>query len=94
MFRWYVQAALEYSPCLVEPIQLQAVCMRIRPDVQDKTIGKKVYKITGNVLAANYVQMPRLKSQTLGLTGRYAYVQARRGGAGSGVSDRVLPLRP
>ena len=68
--------------------------MRIRPDVQDKTIGKKVYKITGNVLAANYVQMPRLKSQTLGLTGRYAYVQARRGGAGSGGSDRVLPSRP
>ena len=47
-----------------------------QPFFQDEKIGKKCYKITGNVLAANYIQFPRVKSQTLGLTGRYLYTQA------------------
>ena len=49
-------------------------------DVQnalDKVIGKKVVRIAGNVQAANFLQMPKVKGQTLGLTGRFLYLQMR-----------------
>ncbi len=42
---------------------------------QDRVIGKKVFKIRGLIPAANYVRVPKLKSQTLGLTGRFLYMQ-------------------
>ena len=43
--------------------------------ITDRSIGKTVYHIRGLVPAANYLQMPSRSSQSLGLTGRYAYVQ-------------------
>jgi len=45
--------------------------------VMDKIIGKKVYRIVGHVLAANYLRCPPLATQSLGLTGRYLYAQIR-----------------
>ena len=43
----------------------------------DKIIGKKVYRIVGNVLAANYLRIPFKTNQSLQLTGRYVYIQLR-----------------
>jgi len=45
--------------------------------VMDKIIGKKVFRIVGHVLAANYLRVPSLSNQTLGLHGRYLYAQIR-----------------
>jgi WD repeat-containing protein 90 len=45
--------------------------------LQDKLIGKRVLAITGTVPAANYVQLPKHRSQSLGLHGRYLYMQVR-----------------
>lgn len=42
---------------------------------QDRIIGKKVFKIRGLIPAANFIRVPRLKSQSLGLTGRFLYIQ-------------------
>ena len=44
---------------------------------QDRIIGKKVFKIRGLIPAANFMRIPRLKSQSLGLTGRFLYIQVR-----------------
>eukprot|EP01028_Stygiella_incarcerata_P001206 TRINITY_DN11910_c1_g1_i2.p1 TRINITY_DN11910_c1_g1~~TRINITY_DN11910_c1_g1_i2.p1 ORF type:complete len:1465 (+),score=373.69 TRINITY_DN11910_c1_g1_i2:109-4503(+) len=41
--------------------------------VQDKSIGRTVYRIVGSIPANNYVKIPRL-SQSLALTGRFAYI--------------------
>ena len=43
----------------------------------DRITGKRVYRIAGSISAANYIQIPRNKSQlkTLGLTGQYIYLQ-------------------
>lgn len=46
---------------------------------QDRIIGKKVFKVRGIIPAANYVRVPKLKSQNLGLTGRFLYMQAGLG---------------
>eukprot|EP00960_Hanusia_phi_P075929 768485-Hanusia_phi.AAC.1 len=43
----------------------------------DKIIGKKVYRIVGNVLAANYMRVPFKANQSLQLTGRYVHIQLR-----------------
>ena len=40
-------------------------------------IGKKVLRIAGNVPAANFLQLPKVKGQTLGLTGRFLYLEVR-----------------
>lgn len=45
--------------------------------VLDKVIGKKALVIQGNVPAANYVQLPRAKSDALGLTGRFVYLEVQ-----------------
>jgi hypothetical protein len=45
--------------------------------VMDKIIGKKVFRIVGHVLAANYLRVPSLSNQTLGLHRRYLYAQIR-----------------
>ena len=42
--------------------------------VLDKSIGKRVFNITGAVSAANHVLLPK-RSQSLGLTGRFLYIQ-------------------
>jgi WD40 repeat protein len=43
----------------------------------DRVTGKRVFRLAGAVSAANYIQIPRAKSQlkTLGLTGQYVYLQ-------------------
>ncbi|KAL0617187.1 WD repeat-containing protein 90 [Plecturocebus cupreus] len=45
--------------------------------VTDKTLKGAVYRIRGSVSAANYIQLPKTSSQSLGLTGRYLYVLFR-----------------
>lgn len=45
--------------------------------MQDKTIGKRVFCISGTVPASNYVLLPKKRSQSLGLTGRFLYLQVR-----------------
>ena len=46
--------------------------------LQDKQIGKRVLSISGTVPAANYVILPKKRSQSLGLTGQFLYLQVRR----------------
>lgn len=43
----------------------------------DRVTGKRVYRIVGSISAANYIQVPKNKSQVknLGLTGQYVYLQ-------------------
>lgn len=41
--------------------------------LQDSTIGKKVYRITGSIPASCYVKLPGGKP--LSLSGRFAYIQ-------------------
>ncbi|XP_054524570.1 WD repeat-containing protein 90 isoform X24 [Pan troglodytes] len=45
--------------------------------VTDKTLKGAVYRIRGSVSAANYIQLPKSSTQSLGLTGRYLYVLFR-----------------
>lgn len=51
-------------------------------DVQEafaREIGRKVMCITGSISANNFIQIPHPNSMTrsLGLTGRYLYLQAK-----------------
>ncbi|CAG9336068.1 unnamed protein product [Blepharisma stoltei] len=48
-------------------------------EVVDKAIGKKTFRISGAISAANYIQIPRPKSQlkSLSLTGRFCYVEVQ-----------------
>lgn len=43
----------------------------------DKTLAKKVLKISGAVCAANFIQIPKAKTsvKNLGLTGKYIYIE-------------------
>ncbi|KAK9823925.1 hypothetical protein WJX72_006401 [[Myrmecia] bisecta] len=43
----------------------------------DRSIGKLVLRIGGSVSAANYVQLPKARAHSLGLTGRYLYCQVQ-----------------
>jgi WD40 repeat protein len=43
--------------------------------VLDKHIGKRVYRILGSVPAANFISIPKLPSESLGLVGKNLYVQ-------------------
>ena len=43
--------------------------------VLDKHIGKRVYRIIGSVPAANFISIPKLPSESLGLVGKNLYVQ-------------------
>ncbi|XP_047637035.1 WD repeat-containing protein 90 isoform X8 [Phacochoerus africanus] len=45
--------------------------------VTDKTLKCSVYRVRGSVSAANYIQLPKTSTQSLGLTGRYLYVLFR-----------------
>ncbi|XP_006873982.1 PREDICTED: WD repeat-containing protein 90 [Chrysochloris asiatica] len=45
--------------------------------VMDKILKSTVYRIRGSVSAANYIQLPKSSTQSLGLTGRYLYVLFR-----------------
>jgi hypothetical protein len=57
--------------------------------MQDRVIGKKVFKVRGAIPAGNFLQIPRNRSRTLGLTGCYVYMQVD-----SLESDvRILDLR-
>jgi len=60
----------------------QAPVVRSRTPVQDKTIGKRVFRLTGTVPAANFIQLPKTRSQSLGLTGRFLYLEVRVGERG------------
>ncbi|XP_043935318.1 WD repeat-containing protein 90 [Protopterus annectens] len=42
--------------------------------MMDKTIKCTVYRIRGSIPASNYIQIPKVSSQSLGLTGRYLYL--------------------
>ncbi|KAK9836721.1 hypothetical protein WJX74_006638 [Apatococcus lobatus] len=41
----------------------------------DRTIGKPVLQVGGTIPAVNYIQLPSLRSHSLGLTGQYLYCQ-------------------
>ncbi|KAK9866441.1 hypothetical protein WJX84_003773 [Apatococcus fuscideae] len=41
----------------------------------DRAIGKPVLQIGGSIPAVNYIQLPSLRSNSLGLTGQYVYCQ-------------------
>ena len=43
----------------------------------DRTIGRRVIKISGKIPAVNFLQVPGVKGCALGLTGRYLYLQIR-----------------
>ena len=43
--------------------------------LQDRAIGKPVLQIGGSIPAVNYIQLPSLRSNSLGLTGQYVYCQ-------------------
>ncbi|XP_020942562.1 WD repeat-containing protein 90 isoform X4 [Sus scrofa] len=45
--------------------------------VTDKTLKCSVYRVRGSISAANYIQLPKTSTQSLGLTGRYLYVLFR-----------------
>lgn len=40
-------------------------------------VGKRTLNIYGAISAANYVLLPKLKSQMLGMTGQFLYIQVR-----------------
>nr|XP_039271031.1 WD repeat-containing protein 90-like [Styela clava] len=42
--------------------------------VMDKQLKCTVFRILGSIPAANYIQIPRTSTQSLGLTGRYLYI--------------------
>jgi hypothetical protein len=42
---------------------------------QDRIIGKRVFKVRGLIPATNFIRAPRSKTQSLGLTGRFLYMQ-------------------
>ncbi|XP_071815143.1 WD repeat-containing protein 90-like isoform X2 [Apostichopus japonicus] len=42
--------------------------------VMDKSLKCTVYRVTGSIPSNNYVQIPKTKTQSLGLTGRYLYL--------------------
>ncbi|CAM9632295.1 unnamed protein product, partial [Sphacelaria rigidula] len=45
-------------------------------EMMDKTIGKRCYRVSGAVSAANYLEVPReARTAPLNLLGRYVYVQ-------------------
>jgi hypothetical protein len=39
----------------------------------DRTIGKVCYRISGSIPAKNFLQVPKKKTDSLSLTGRYLY---------------------
>lgn len=41
---------------------------------QDKSLKCTVYRVTGSIPSNNYIQIPKTKTQSLGLTGRYLYL--------------------
>lgn len=43
----------------------------------DRVIGKKVFKIRGTIPASNFMQLPKKRIRSLGLTGRFCYIQFR-----------------
>lgn len=45
--------------------------------LQDRVIGKKVFKVRGTISANNWLRVPRLRTATLGLTGRFLYLQVQ-----------------
>jgi len=49
---------------------------KVRRDM-DRLIGRQVYRISGAVPAVNYVEVPSKRVWSLGLTGRYLYLQLR-----------------
>ncbi|KAK9840850.1 hypothetical protein WJX84_006024 [Apatococcus fuscideae] len=49
-------------------------CRKVIPCI-DRTIGKPVLQVGGTIPAVNYIQLPSLRSHSLGLTGQYLYCQ-------------------
>ncbi len=47
--------------------------------MQDRSIGRVVWHIEGSVPAANYLVLPRERDDSLGLTGRFLYLQVTLG---------------
>uniref|UniRef100_H0WS08 WD repeat-containing protein 90 n=1 Tax=Otolemur garnettii TaxID=30611 RepID=H0WS08_OTOGA len=45
--------------------------------VTDKTLKGTVYRIRASISTGSYIQLPRISTQSLGLTGRYLYVLFR-----------------
>lgn len=42
---------------------------------QDRSIGRLIWKLEGSIPAANYILLPQDRDSTLGLTGRFLYLQ-------------------
>ncbi|QDZ18050.1 WD repeat domain-containing protein [Chloropicon primus] len=43
----------------------------------DRSIGRRVIRVAGKIPAVNFLQVPGVKGRSLGLTGRYLYMQIR-----------------
>ena len=56
----------------------------------DRALGRTIWRAAGNVPAANFVRLPRGRSASLGLTGRFAYVQVRARGDSPRPRRRVV----
>ena len=70
--------------------------------IQDKSIRKNVYRLKGNVPAANFIEIPKLlsaPSHGLGLTGKFIYFQIKPMGSRAfsihldALTDRKSPIR-
>ncbi len=46
--------------------------------LQDRNVGRVIWQIGGNVPAANYIHLPQTRGASLGLTGRFLYLQVPR----------------
>lgn len=46
--------------------------------MQDRTIGRVIWQIGGNVPVANFIRLPQSHASSLGLTGRFLYLQVRQ----------------
>ena len=51
------------------------LCKQAYTALQDRTIGHQVITLSGAVPAANYLQLPQDKVDSLALTGRFLYLQ-------------------
>lgn len=58
--------------------------------LQDRIIGKKVFKVRGTIPAANFIRLPKSKGHMLGLTGRFVYMQVGGKAGCDGVGTHIL----
>ena len=70
------QATKAHQPHSLQILTLPHVCHGRRCACpQDRSIGRVIWRISGNVPAANFIRLPQLHNSSLGLTGRILYLQ-------------------